>query len=180
MLKEILDRKSPKFFLQNHVIQESQIYKLIDAARRAPSSFNEQPWRFIVAGFQTDEFNRVIESLNAKNQEWAKNCSLLIISGISYSRSEYSDRDIQHMELGLAVSFLLIQGESLGLQSRIIGGFNKPLLINKFVNVIDWEPVVVIGVGVRDDTRDISNLELQRKPIEEIAQFFLKPHENVI
>lgn len=172
ILKEISNRKSPLAFLENYIVEESQIRKLIDAARRAPSSFNEQPWRFIVANFQTEEFKLILESLDSKNQKWAKNCSLLIISGISYSRSEFSDRDIQHLELGLAVSFLVLQGESLGLQSRIIGGYNKPVLLSQFVKFLDWEPVVVIAVGVRDTTQDISNSELQRKSIEEIVKIF--------
>ena len=44
----IANRKSIRDF-DSRLLDEEIIIALFEAARRAPSAFNEQPWRFILA-----------------------------------------------------------------------------------------------------------------------------------
>ena len=48
VIKAISQRRSPRVFLERSV-EPGKLLSLFEAARLAPSSNNEQPWRFIVA-----------------------------------------------------------------------------------------------------------------------------------
>ena len=52
---------------------------LFEAARWAPSSYNSQPWRFLYARRGTAHWDKFLGLLNAFNQSWAKDASVLII-----------------------------------------------------------------------------------------------------
>jgi nitroreductase len=52
---------------------------LFEAARWAPSSANAQPWRFIYATRDTEEWNTLFNLLEDFNKIWAKNAAVLIV-----------------------------------------------------------------------------------------------------
>ena len=69
-----LDRWSPRAFL-DEPIPEHQIKTLFEAARWAPSCYNEQPWLFLYA--TEPEQRRIFTSLLVdKNQRWAASAPL--------------------------------------------------------------------------------------------------------
>jgi nitroreductase len=74
----ILDRWSPRAFTGED-IPESELMSLFEAARWAPSSYNSQPWRFLYARRGTAHWDKFLGLLNAFNQSWAKDASVLII-----------------------------------------------------------------------------------------------------
>jgi nitroreductase len=68
----IRERWSPRSFREDSVSLED-LRTLLEAARWAPSSSNEQPWRFIVARKEDKEtFAKVLSVLNESNQVWAR------------------------------------------------------------------------------------------------------------
>jgi nitroreductase len=66
-----LDRWSPRAFT-GEVIPESDLLGILDAAHWAPSSANQQPWRFIYALKGSDDWDVFVSLLVESNQEWAK------------------------------------------------------------------------------------------------------------
>jgi len=72
-----LDRWSPRAFT-GEIIEEAQLLSLLDAAHWAPSSSNQQPWRFIYALKGSEHWEKFVALLVDANQEWAKNASSLI------------------------------------------------------------------------------------------------------
>ena len=75
----ITNRWSPYKFADRFVSKED-LLSLFEAARWAPSSYNEQPWRFIMAtNDQTQEFEKLLSCLVPANQEWAKRASTLVL-----------------------------------------------------------------------------------------------------
>ena len=103
----IADRWSPYIFERREVERE-KLLSCLEAARWAASSFNEQPWSFIVAE-RTDEeeFNRMLSCLMEANQAWAANAGVLLLTVVSksFSRNNKPNRVAQH-DLGLAVGNL--------------------------------------------------------------------------
>jgi len=173
----IVNRRSVLAF-NAQIVSDEKINLLFEAARWAPSSYNEQPWRFFYASRSNPEaFNNILSSLAPANAEWAKNSSLLIITAakkrltINGKENTYSMHDT-----GMATANLLIQAETMGLASHVMGGFDKSTAI-ELLNLSDgYTPVAVIAIGYPDDANQLSdanrkreNAPRQRKQKEEIA-----------
>ena len=79
ILDVIADRWSPYGFDQQPVPAED-LRSVFEAARWAASSFNEQPWRYIVASRDdAGEFERLLSCLVEPNQAWAKTVQVLAL-----------------------------------------------------------------------------------------------------
>src|SRR4026207_1666107 len=75
----ISNRWSPYAFADRSV-SEADLRSLFEAARWAASSYNEQPWSYIVAAkANTSEFERLLSCLVEGNQAWAKAAPVLAI-----------------------------------------------------------------------------------------------------
>lgn len=75
----ILRRWSPRAFTDRPV-NAADMKKLFEAARWAASSFNEQPWRFIVGRKGDATYEKIFESLVPLNQAWANTAPVLMLS----------------------------------------------------------------------------------------------------
>src|ERR1700675_1701858 len=86
----IATRWSPYSFADRSV-SDQDLCALFEAARWAASSFNEQPWSYIVAKKEeTSEFEQLLSCLVEVNQAWAKAASVLAlgISRLNFARNE--------------------------------------------------------------------------------------------
>jgi len=74
-IHEILERRwSPRAF-SDRPVEMDKILSILEAARWAPSSYNEQPWSFIVARKEDEEgYNKLLNCLLEGNRKWAKGC----------------------------------------------------------------------------------------------------------
>src|SRR5438128_2132056 len=81
VLPVILQRWSPRAFADRDV-SPADLRKVFEAARWAPSSYNEQPWRFIVGTRNSSAYRKIGESLMPFNQAWALGAPVLIL-GVS-------------------------------------------------------------------------------------------------
>ncbi|BAY89973.1 MULTISPECIES: nitroreductase family protein [unclassified Tolypothrix] len=76
----IRSRWSPRAF-SDRAVEPEKLLSFLEAARWAPSSFNHQPWSFIIATKDdTTEYNRLLSTLVEFNQGWAKNAPVLILA----------------------------------------------------------------------------------------------------
>ena len=177
LLKMIKDRRSPVIF-SNKLIEAEKIELLFVAARWAPSSMNEQPWRFIYAT-QDDEtsFSGLYNCLMEGNKDWNKNVPLLVL-GISKLNLDYKNRPNKYAkyDLASAVANLTYQANSMDLWVHQMGGFDPAKAIND-LNIPDgFEPVVMLAVGYLGDIdnadeslkkRDLA--ERKRNPLNELV-----------
>ena len=85
-----IDRWSPRA-LSGEPISDDELFTLFEAARWAPSSYNNQPWRFVYAKRDTPHWKRLFGFLVHANQEWAKHAAALIVV-ISFDLSSSSVR----------------------------------------------------------------------------------------
>ena len=74
ILHEIQRRRRSPYAFSSQPIAQELVRGLFEAARHAPSSFNEQPWRFVVARKDLDPrtFGKFVEALVESNQRWAR------------------------------------------------------------------------------------------------------------
>ena len=80
-IHDLLRRRwSPRAF-DSRALPPAQVRSLLEAARWAPSSYNRQPWRFLIAAREdADEFARMLGCLVPGNRVWAGDAPLLVLA----------------------------------------------------------------------------------------------------
>ncbi len=112
----ITKRWSPYSFADRPV-SNSDLRSLFEAARWAASSYNEQPWSYIVATKENpEEFERLLSCLVEGNQAWAKAAPVLAlgIATLNFVRNNKPNRVAVH-DLGLAAANLCLEATARGL-----------------------------------------------------------------
>ena len=112
----ILRRWSPRAFA-NRRVEPATLARLLEAARWAPSCFNEQPWRYLVATQENPaEYARLLGCLVESNQAWAKQAPVLMISvaELNFAHNGKPNRHAFH-DVGAASAYLTVQATALGL-----------------------------------------------------------------
>lgn len=100
----ITKRWSPRAFADQQ-ITEAVRNRLFEAARWAPSSFNEQPWTFVYAHKGSQGYDELMSSVDPFNQAWASSAPLLILGVVktSFSRNGTENNHASY-DLGAAVA----------------------------------------------------------------------------
>ncbi len=112
----IVDRWSPYGF-SDRSVSPDDVRSLFEAARWAPSSYNEQPWSYLVATReQPEEYQRVLSCMVEGNQAWAKAAPVLAL-GCTSLRFKLDGRDNAAAihDLGLASGNLCLEATARGL-----------------------------------------------------------------
>lgn len=161
----IAQRWSPLAFASKPVEPE-KLRSILEAARWAASSYNEQPWSFIVAvkENQPEEFKRLLNCLAEGNQEWAQNAPVLMISvaKLHFERNGVENRHTFH-DVGAAAALLAIQATVLGLFIHQMAGFDVEKARETFSIPQDYEPVAAIALGYHGDPQSLSEKLQQRE-----------------
>jgi nitroreductase len=121
---------------------------LFEAARWAPSSYNNQPWRFIYAKKNTIHWNRLFNLLVEFNKIWAKNAAALAVI-ISHKLFEYNGKpSITHQfDTGAAWENLAIEASTQGLATHGIQGFDYEKARVDLKVPEDYDIVAMIAIG---------------------------------
>lgn len=146
----IAERWSPRAFDAVKEIDETQLGALIEAARWAPSCFNEQPWRYVVCNKHSDEvaWQYAISCLAPKNQLWAKDAPLLLMACASdaFSHNGNANRWAQY-DTGAASENICLQAASMGLFAHQMGGFDTERAREIFKIPSQVTPMAMIAIG---------------------------------
>jgi len=173
----IKNRWSPRAFLSTQIDHE-KIMSLLEAARWTPSCFNEQPWNFILFKKENQEvFSKIIGILSPRNQLWAKNAPLILLSvaRINFERNGQFNRHSLH-DVGASVNNLTLQAASMGLFVHQMAGFDTEKAKEQFNIPEGFEPVAAIAIGYLGNQDDLpeefiksENSKRNRKPIDDFA-----------
>ena len=156
----IQHRWSPRAFDTSRPVPRAELLRLFEAARWAPSSRNEQPWRFLLLERETvpEAWQALLESLTASNQSWAVAAPVLVLSAV---RTSFEDTGTaNHMawyDAGQAVALLTIQATSQGLAIRQMEGFDRARARAAFAIPAEFEPAVAIAIGYTGDPAALSH-----------------------
>ncbi len=155
---EILDvirrRWSPRAFDPATDIPVAALQSLFEAARWAPSSRNEQPWRFVVTHRSRTPaaFADLLASAAPKNQAWAAAAPVLVLVTV---RSNHEAIDVANphawYDAGQAVGFLTLQATAEGLSVRQMQGFDATLARQVCAVPPSFEPAVIMAIGLAGD-----------------------------
>jgi nitroreductase len=148
IIREIRDRWSPYNF-DSRPVPKELVEQCLIAASWAASSYNEQPWSFIVAHReQAAEFKRMLACLLDANQVWAQHASVLLltVSQETFSRNGQPNRVHQH-DLGQAAAHFSLQATALGLAVHQMAGIHLGKIRTEFGIPDGYSPQTAIAVG---------------------------------
>ncbi|MBI1368311.1 MAG: hypothetical protein GC162_06620 [Planctomycetes bacterium] len=176
ILPIIADRFSPYAF-DGKPVERTKLIACLEAARWAASSFNEQPWSYIVAE-RTDApaFATAMSCLTEANQAWAKHAGVLILTTTkrTFSRNNTPNRVCEH-DLGLAAGNLCAQATALGLAVHQMAGVDLQKVRMTYKVPEGHDPMTAIAIGYAADPATFADKELAgrdqtprpRKPLPE-------------
>ena len=170
----ILNRWSPRSMTGEELV-EHDIMSLFEAARWAPSSFKNQPWRFIYAKRNTGHWDRLFNLLVDANKLWAKNAALLIVV-ISRKNFEYNEKPARthQFDAGSAWENLALEASSRGIVAHGMQGFDYEKARMDLEIPDDFEVMSMIAIGKKGpkenlppEFQDKEKLS-ERKPLKDI------------
>ena len=120
-----LDRWSPRAMTGEPIAQEELLTLLFEAARWAPSSYNNQPWRFLYAQRDSKHWQTFFDLMVEFNQSWAKNAGILVVF-ISRTHFDFNGEPAptHSFDTGAAWENLALQGSLKGLVVHGMQGFD--------------------------------------------------------
>lgn len=177
-LHETIARRWSPLAFSPRAVEPEKLRLLFEAARWAPSSYNEQPWRFIVAtSADSATFTRLLDCLVEANQEWARQAPVLAIScaTVKFAHNQKANRHAWH-DVGMAEANLATQATALGLFVHFMAGFSAEKAREHFQIPTDAEPVTALALGYYGRVEDLSeslrareNAQRSRRDLSEIV-----------
>jgi nitroreductase len=146
---ELIAARWSPYCLDPRPVEADKLAACLEAARWAASSYNEQPWSFVVARREdTDDFAKLLGCLMEANQAWARNAGVLLLTVIStkFQRNGNPNRVALH-DLGLAAGNLCLQATALGLSVHQMAGVDLSKARQAYAIPESHEPATVIAIG---------------------------------
>ena len=173
----IRNRWSPRAF-SDRPVEPAVLASLFEAARWAASSFNDQPWAYLVASRDDKEnFAKMLGVLVEGNQKWAKDAPVLALS-VARKHFHHTGKPnpVAVHDVGAANAQLTAEATSRGLLVHQMAGFSHEKARLAFGIPEGWDPVSAIAIGYPGDPQilpeDFRKSELAprtRKPIREFV-----------
>ena len=164
-IHDLLARRwSPRAF-DERLVEDDTLRTLFEAARWAPSSSNEQPWRFIVATKDREtEWNRLFNCLVEGNQKWAFRAPVLALS-VAHMNFEDDEKPNRHAfhDTGLAAENLVLQATASGLLAHQMAGFDVEKARVDLRIPAGYEPVAMIAIGYPGNPDSLSERLRERE-----------------
>jgi len=175
---ELIGKRWSPYAFADRPVAKDDLLSLFEAARWAPSSYNEQPWSFIVAFKENDdEFQKVLSCLVEGNQLWAKAAPVLALgcTTLNFKRNGKPNAAALH-DLGLAAGNLCLEATARGLHVHQMIGILPDMARELFHIPAGTQPLTGFAIGhVGDSSTLPANLVQRematriRKPLAEIV-----------
>lgn len=171
-------RWSPYAFAPDRDVSTEDLTSLFEAARWTMSSYNEQPWRFIVGVRSRDRptWDQVFNVLLEGNQIWAKNAPVLVLGILvqNFARNGKINTAAAH-DLGAAAASLTFEATARGLNVHQMIGIDPEKARTTFALPASFEPLTALAIGYAAAPEAVdAAIALRdarpraRKPLEEI------------
>ncbi len=169
-----LRRWSPRA-LTGESMSEAEMLTLFEAARWAPSTYNEQEWRFLYARRDTPQWPRFFELLAEGNRAWCQRAALLsVILAHKIFQRTGKPNPVHVFDSGLAFENLALQGTAMGLVVHGMQGFDFEKARKTLSVPDDYAVSAMFAVGRPGNPAELAP-ELRerespspRKPVREI------------
>ena len=177
-IQQVLAERWSPYGFKDRPVSEADLRSLFEAARWAASSYNEQPWNYLVATREnSQEFGRLLSCLVEANQAWAKAVPVLVLGVVSlqFAKNKKDNRAAVH-DLGLAAGNLVVEATSRGLSVHQMIGILPDKAREVYHIPEHFEAWTALAIGYKADPaklpdalkeRDVA--PRQRKPLNKFV-----------
>lgn len=173
----IAQRWSP-FLFDPRPVEEEKVRLLVEAASRAPSSRNEQPWHFVFSERGSPGFANLFDTLVEFNQQWAHQPPLLGLAIAKLDKASGEPNRFAFHDVGLATGNLLIQASHMGLVVRCMGGFDNEKARLSLAIPEGYSPTTALAIGYLGaeplPSPHIMKRHTERRPRKDPVDFFFR------
>lgn len=172
----ITGRWSP-YVYAHRTVPLDDLRSIFEAARWAASSYNEQPWRYIVATKEDpEEYGKVLSCLAPGNREWAKAAPVLALGLFkkTFTRNGRPNRVALH-DLGAASATLTFEASARGIKVHQMGGIRPDEARELFGVPDDYDIVTALALGYEapepDNADDFGERDLTPRTRRPLAEY---------
>lgn len=171
----LVERWSPRA-MTGEPLTEDEFLPLFEAARWAPSSFNNQHWRFLYTTPEDEAWGAFVDLLSEGNSRWATDAGLLVVI-VSKTTFDHNDEDARthSFDTGAAWENLALEGIRRGLVVHGMEGFDYDQAAEE-LNIPDQHEVEAMCAIGKPAAEEVLSDELQareeptgRKQLDEIV-----------
>jgi nitroreductase len=140
-------RWSPRA-MSGEAITRREMLTLFEAARWAPSTYNEQEWRFVYALRETPHWQTLFDLLADGNRLWCDRAAMLVVILAKKTFSQNGQRNPVHLfDCGNAFENLALQGTVMGLVVHGMQGFDFAKARDTLKVPDDFDVAAMFAVG---------------------------------
>ena len=164
-----VNRWSPRA-MTGEPVAEADLMALFEAARWAPSSYNNQHWRFVYAARDDEAWDDFLALVNDHNQEWAADAGALVVI-LSKTTFDHNGAPVasHSFDAGAAWENFALEGSRRGLAVHAMGGFDHEAAADRFDLDEEYDVEVMVAVGIHDDSDGADEHPNDRKPLDEVV-----------
>jgi nitroreductase len=161
VLPVVLSRWSPRAFDAREV-SSADLTTVFEAARWSASSYNAQPWHFLVGRRNSLTYKKIFGTLVEFNQSWATAAPVLIL-GVANSKFTHNGSPNYYAlyDLGQAAAALALQAAALGLSTHSMAGFDQDAARKAFEISEDYVLGAVTALGYQGELSTLANDQLR-------------------
>jgi nitroreductase len=157
-----INRWSPRA-MSGEKISTDELMKLFEAARWAPSSYNNQPWRFIYAIKESEYWEKIFNLMIPFNQMWAKNAAVLIVIISKQIFDHNGKNSITHsFDAGAAWQNIALEATKMNLVAHGMEGFDYEKTKTELNIPDEYKVEAMIAIG-KHGKKEILSKELQER-----------------
>lgn len=176
-IHELIARRWSPYAFADRPVSEDDLRSLFEAARWAASSYNEQPWRYIVATkADPAEFQRLLSCLVDANQAWAEAAPVLALgcTSLVFAKNQKPNAAAIH-DLGLASANLTLEATARGLFVHQMIGIEPDKARELYGIPHDVQPLTALAIGYAADSHELPEKYRERdqspRPRKPLAEF---------
>ena len=170
-----VNRWSSRSF-ESYAIDDKELFALFEAARWAPSSYNNQPWRFIYAKRGSNYWNDLFDLLDDFNKNWCYDASVLMVL-VAKKTFDHNGEPMptNQFDTGSAWENLALQAVSQGLATHAMAGFDHERARKSLQIPAEYDVLAMIVVGKRGPKEKLPHALKEyeipngRRPLSEIV-----------
>ncbi len=154
ILNELANRLSPTVFDEKD-FDKKKLYALVEAARWAPSCFNNQSWNYVFV-HKTDATRMILEEALTRGNAWAKRAPYLVaVAADPEQDCMNNDLPFYAYNAGLSVMCLVIEAEHLGLRVHQMAGWNEQKVKEALGYPSNFRVIVLFALGYEADVNKL-------------------------
>ncbi len=168
IIPELKNRESPLVFDEKDVEKE-KIESLVEAARWAPSCFNNQSWNYVFVN-KGDSTRKDLEEALSLGNRWAKKAPVLVAVGAKPDE----DCDVNGLpyyayDAGLSVMSMVVEAEYLGLRTHQMAGYDEEKVRKTLRFPESHRIIVLFALGYEGDVKSVWD-KLEKRIKDRLAQ----------